>query len=259
MKTAVVLLFIFSSSQVLKSPVVNRAVHVVKDYPKGYFRNPLNIPIQLAANFGELRNNHFHMGFDIRTNQRENLPVFAAADGYVSKIKIERFGFGRAIYITHPNGYTTLYAHLNKFFTGLEDFVTEQQYTEEKWEQEIELSPTQFAVKKGQLIAYSGNTGGSQGPHLHFEIRDTETGNNLNPWLFDMGLTDNIKPFIYRLYYYDRRYSTYSSGPNAIAIKGGNGILFFAGDRGFCRIAQNKPGYSGRRQDRSQLVSVWHL
>src|SRR3712207_269011 len=82
-----------------------------KAYPQQYFRNPLDIPMQLVANFGELRANHWHMGLDIRTQQRENLPVMAAADGYIAKIKIEPGGFGRAIYINHPNGFTTLYAH----------------------------------------------------------------------------------------------------------------------------------------------------
>ncbi|HZF63634.1 MAG TPA: M23 family metallopeptidase, partial [Chitinophagaceae bacterium] len=88
-------------------------------YPRNYFRNPLNIPMQLVANFGELRANHWHMGLDIRTQQRENLPVYAAAEGYISRIKIEAGGFGRAIYITHPNGFTSLYAHLNNFFPAL--------------------------------------------------------------------------------------------------------------------------------------------
>ena len=193
------------------------------NYPKGYFRNPLDIPIKLAANFGELRTNHFHMGFDIRTNQRENLPVYAAAGGYISKVKIEKGGFGRAIYITHPNGYTTLYAHLNNFYPALHEFVVNKQYEDKKWEQEMTLTPQQFPVAKGDFIAYSGNTGGSAGPHLHFEIRDTKTGNNLNPWLFDMGLPDNIPPVIYRLYYYDRQYSTYENSPQGIALKGSSG------------------------------------
>src|SRR5438874_1935757 len=91
------------------APVKSQVLLFSTGYPMNYFRDPLGIPIQLAANFGELRSNHFHMGLDIRTNQRENLPVYAAAEGYVSKIKIEKSGFGRAIYITHPNGYTTLY------------------------------------------------------------------------------------------------------------------------------------------------------
>jgi murein DD-endopeptidase MepM/ murein hydrolase activator NlpD len=94
-----------------------------KDYPKGYFRNPLAIPLQLSANFGELRTNHFHMGFDIRTNQRENLPVYAAADGYISRVKIETGGFGQAVYLTHPNGFTTLYAHLNSFYPQLSEYI----------------------------------------------------------------------------------------------------------------------------------------
>ena len=163
------------------------------------------------------------MGLDIRTQQRENLRVYAAAEGYISRVKIERFGFGRAIYITHPNGYSTLYAHLNDFYEPLNNYIKEKQYADQKWEQDFELRPDQFPVVKGQFVAYSGNTGGSAGPHLHFEIRDTKTGNNLNPWLFDFGIPDHIRPSVFRLYYYDRRYSTYQSGPVALPIKGING------------------------------------
>lgn len=190
-----------------------------KDYPQNYFRNPLGVPIKLSANFGELRPNHFHMGFDIRTNQRENLPVYAAAEGYVSRVSIEESGFGHAIYITHPNGFTTVYGHLNEYFPALENYVRQQQYADESWEQDITFTPEQFPVSKGQFIALSGNTGASAGPHVHFEIRDTETGNNLNPWLFNFNLSDNIPPSIIRLYYYDRRYSTYTTSPKPIAIK----------------------------------------
>jgi hypothetical protein len=195
-----------------------------KDYPQNYFRNPLGIPIQLSANFGELRANHFHMGWDIRTNQRENLPVYAAAEGYVSKISIAETGFGHAIYITHPNGFTTVYGHLNDFYPALAKFLKDKQYADESWQQDISFTPEQFPVTKGQFIAFSGNTGSSAGPHLHFEIRENVTGNNVNPWLFNFRLADNLRPFIYRLYYYDRRYSTYTTSPKAIAIKGSNGI-----------------------------------
>lgn len=195
-----------------------------KQYPQGYFRNPMGIPLQLSANFGELRTNHFHMGFDIRTNQRENLPVYAAAEGYISRVKIEKGGFGRAIYITHPNGYTTLYAHLNAFTKPLDDYIKECQYQEEKWEQDKIIPKELFPVTKGQFIAYSGNTGASGGPHLHFEIRDTKTENNLNPWLFNLGLIDIIPPYLYGLYIYDRRYSTYQVSPTRIGIKGTKGI-----------------------------------
>ena len=189
------------------------------NYPQNYFRNPLNIPINLSANFGAVRSNHFHMGLDIRTNSQENLSVVAAADGYVSRIKVERYGFGNAVYITHPNGYITVYAHLNKYFDKLDEYVKQQQYKDEKWEQDITFSPNQFPVTKGQLIALSGNTGGSAGPHLHFEIRDTKTEECINPLLFGFNIPDGIAPIISGLYWYDRRFSTYEPGANGIAVK----------------------------------------
>ncbi len=188
-------------------------------YPQNYFRNPLDIPIQLAANFGELRTNHFHMGLDIRTQSKENLPVYAAADGYISKIKIEKYGYGRAIYITHPNGYTTLYAHLNDFYPDLQNFIIQKQYADKSWAQEIILQPNQFPIIQGQFIANSGNTGGSQGPHLHFEIRDSKTDKNINPELCGFPITDNIAPLISTLYLYDRRNSIYQVEPLAYSAK----------------------------------------
>jgi hypothetical protein len=194
-------------------------VEAQNNYPQNYFRNPLNIPMQLAANFGAIRTNHFHMGLDLRTNSQENLPVLAAADGYVSRIKVERYGFGNAVYITHPNGYTTVYAHLNKYFNQLDEYVKEKQYKDEKWEQDITFQPGQFPVQKGQQIALSGNTGGSAGPHLHFEIRDTKTEECINPLLFGFAIPDNIAPIISGLYWYDRRFSIYEPGANGIVVK----------------------------------------
>src|SRR4051812_21873328 len=145
------------------------------DYPQDYFRNPLDMPILLAGNFGECRPGHFHSGMDIKTAGVENKPVYATADGYVSRIKMEPGGFGHALYITHPNGYTTLYAHLNDFIPALQQRVRQQQYAKESWTVDIQLQPGQFPVKQGDQIAWSGNTGGSTAPHLHFEIRDTKT------------------------------------------------------------------------------------
>lgn len=194
-------------------------IHAQNNYPQNYFRNPLNIPMQLAANFGAVRTNHFHMGLDLRTNSQENLSVLAAAEGYVSRVKVERYGFGNAVYITHPNGYTTVYAHLNKYYDKLDAYVKEKQYKDEKWEQDITFQAGQFPVTKGQLIALSGNTGGSAGPHLHFEIRDTKTEECLNPLLFGFAIPDSVAPIISGLYWYDRRFSTYEPGANGITVK----------------------------------------
>jgi murein DD-endopeptidase MepM/ murein hydrolase activator NlpD len=189
------------------------------NYPKGYFRNPLELPMDLSGNFGELRPNHYHMGLDLKTKTRENQLVFAAADGYISRVKIEPAGFGRAIYITHPNGYTTLYAHLNDFNPKLENWVKQQQYARETWNVFLELTPDQFPVKKGDFLAYSGNTGGSQAPHLHFEIRRTQDDVNLNPMLFGFPLADNTTPRILRLAVYDRTRSLYEQSPKLVPVK----------------------------------------
>jgi hypothetical protein len=149
------------------------------------------------------------MGLDIRTQQRENLPVYASAAGYIAKVKVEPGGFGRAIYINHPNGYTTLYAHLNNFEPRLEQYVKEQQYKLESWEVELNLPNNLFTVRQGDFIAYSGNTGGSAGPHVHFEIRETATDKCLNAMLFGFPLTDRVPPSITRLALYDRNKSVY--------------------------------------------------
>ena len=194
------------------------------NYPQGYFRSPLDIPLQLVANFGALRTNHYHMGLDIRTQGRENLPVYAAAEGYVSRIKIETYGFGNAIYITHPNGYTTLYAHLNSFFPALAAYIKAKQYKDNSWAQDFEIPADLFPVTKGKFIANSGNTGGSAGPHVHFEIRDSKTGNNLNPQLFGLNTIDNQPPVIKNLFWYDRRFSTYQMAGKSIGIAKKNSV-----------------------------------
>ncbi len=164
------------------------------DYPQNYFRNPLDIPIFLAGNFGECRPGHFHSGVDIKTLGKENESVHAAADGYISRIKMEKGGFGHGLYITHPNGYTTLYAHLNDFVPALQKYLKKEQYEKKHWDVDIQLSPDQFPVKKGDQIAWSGNTGASTAPHLHFEIRNTKTEHPLNPELFGLPIIDNVAP-----------------------------------------------------------------
>ena len=165
-------------------------------YPANYFANPMDIPLILSGTFGELRSNHFHSGLDIKTNQREGIEVFSSAEGYVSRIKISLWGFGKAIYITHPNGYTTVYAHLQKFSDKLESYIKEQQYKIESFEIEIFPTENEIPISKKELIAYSGSTGGFMGPHLHFEIRDTKTEKTINPLQFGFNLSDSTKPKI---------------------------------------------------------------
>lgn len=195
------------------------AAEYSRQYPKGYFRNPLNIPMELTANFGELRPDHWHMGLDLRTNQKENYPVFAAAEGYVAHVGIRPLSFGRYLVINHPNGYSTLYAHLNSFFPALEQYVKTQQLKNETWAIELDMHEKQFPVRRSDTIARSGNTGGSQGPHLHFEIRETKTRKVLNPLLFGFNIKDNIPPVITRLAMYNRELSTYEQTPVMIPVK----------------------------------------
>jgi hypothetical protein len=121
-------------------------------YAKNYFRWPLNLRPEIVANLGELRSNHWHMGLDIRTNQRENQLVYAAAAGYIAKIRVEKSGFGQCIWINHPNGLTTLYAHLNSFFPALEKFVRDQQYQQETWAIELNFTKDDFPVAKGSSL-----------------------------------------------------------------------------------------------------------
>lgn len=174
------------------------------DYPKDYFSPPLDIPMQLSGNFGELRPNHFHAGFDLKTMQKEGLKVYAVADGYISRIKISTFGNGKTIYIDHPNGYTSVYAHLQRANDPIENYIKKGHYAAKSFEIELFPKPDELKVQKGQIIAFSGNTGASEGPHLHFEFRDTKTEKVINPMFFgfDKNLKDTKKPVISSLYVY---------------------------------------------------------
>ncbi len=167
-----------------------------QEIEKGYFNKPIDIPLILSGTFGELRSNHFHAGIDIKTQGRIGLPIKASASGYVSRIKIQEFGYGKAIYIQHPNGFQTVYAHLNNFAPEIEAYIKKQQYFKESYEIELFPNSELFPVKQDQVIAYSGNTGSSGGPHLHFEIRD-QNSKPMNPFLFGFEeIEDDKKPRI---------------------------------------------------------------
>ena len=190
------------------------------NFPKDYFSPPLDIPMQLSGNFGELRPNHFHAGFDFKTQQKEGLKVYASAEGYVSRIKISTFGNGKTIYITHPNGYTSVYAHLQNAVGPIQNFITTTHYKEQSFEIEMYLKPGEIPIKKGEWIAVSGNTGASEGPHLHYEIRDSKTEFVINPMLFgfDSGFRDTKKPVISGLYVYPLFSSTVNTSKRPILL-----------------------------------------
>lgn len=183
-------------------------------YPKDYFKNPLDIDIVLSGSFGELRSNHFHSGLDIKTQGREGLNIYSSADGYVSRIKLSHYGYGKAIYITHPNGYTTVYGHLKDFSGEIETYIKNKQYEKETYEIELFPKPTELVLKQGDLIALSGNTGGSGGPHLHFEIRDNEE-RIINPMLFGLTVKDSKSPEIDGFYAYPLNDTSHVNGFNS--------------------------------------------
>ncbi len=166
------------------------------------FVSPLDIPLVLSGTFGELRSGHFHAGIDLKTQGREGLPVHAIADGTVTRIKVSLSGYGKALYVAHPNGKTSVYAHLSRFADPIEAYVKEQQYLKQTYE--IQLFPEfgKLTVEQGKAIAYSGNTGGSSGPHLHFEIRNSVTERPQNPMEYDLPIKDSNPPEILSAFVY---------------------------------------------------------
>ncbi len=164
-------------------------------------RMPLDIPLYLSGTFGELRSNHFHSGLDIKTNNEEGLPVYAVDDGYVYRIKITRNGYGKALYIKHPSGLVSVYGHLQSFNDRIEAYVKQKQYKKQQFEIELFPYKIELPIKKGEIIAYSGNTGGSSGPHLHFELRNIKE-HPLNPMAYGIRIKDTQKPVIRNLFVY---------------------------------------------------------
>lgn len=188
-------------------------------YSKTFFRSPVDFPIKISGSFGEVRRNHFHSGIDIRTEGVEGKPLIAVADGYVSRIFISSGGFGKALYVTHPNGFTTVYGHLKGFNTAIGSWLRARQYKEESFDQDVTLEPGLLKVKKGEVMAYSGNTGMSGGPHLHFEVRETGSQEIVNPLLFGLPVKDDIPPRIYNV-------RIYPMGDNSTVNDAGKAVTF---------------------------------
>lgn len=159
---------------------------ILKEYPQDYFTSPVKHTIRLAGTFGELRPNHFHAGIDIKSSAgKVGDLLYAPADGHISRIKIQGGGYGNGMYIEHPNGYTTVYAHLLNYLPEVDEWIKAQQYDREKFEVDLYPTPGQFPFKQGDFIGKMGTSGRSYGPHLHFEVRDTRTQKAINPMLLD--------------------------------------------------------------------------
>ena len=183
------------------------------------YRSPLEIPLIFAANFGELRTNHFHMGVDYKTKHVEGMKIFSVQDGYVSRIKVSSYGYGKAIYINHPEGVTSVYAHCSLFKGKIDSIVKFYQHLQESFEIDIELTADEIKVKKGQVIALSGNTGGSTAPHLHFELRDTKTETALNPLKFGYKIKDSKSPKLSHLKIYSLSKEGYIASDKSFKYK----------------------------------------
>lgn len=235
-------------------------------YPQHYFRLPMDLPPSIIGTFGDFRKNHFHSGLDYRTNRREGYPVYAAADGWISRLKVQSSGFGNAIYIDHPNGYTSLYAHLQRFNERIAQQVKDAQYQASSFEIDLPIFSDAIPIKKGQIIGWSGNTGGSSGPHLHFEIRDTKTEEIINPQLFGLVIPDRIKPEIEGIYIYQTQGLPFSdhTSKRFFSVTGTNGSyrlnqqgpIKFVGEIGFGIMAFDRitPGESKHNVYATELL-----
>lgn len=225
-----------------------------KTYPKDYFRSPVGNSLRLSGTFGELRPNHFHSGIDIKGSIGQTL--YAAADGYVSRIKVQKDGYGKVLYITHPEGYTTVYAHMNNFIPQLEQYIKDHQYDRQKFEIELFPGKDEWVFEKGEKIGAMGTTGSSFGPHLHFEIRDSGTEKPINPLLFGLKVADQRPPRMHqlRIYHLDDKHETLAAKTYDLVKKGDRYVV--PGNP--LSIGAWRTGFAVKVYDHMDGVSNWN-
>ena len=188
--------------------------------------SPIDLPLNLSGTFGEFRSSHFHYGLDITTNKKSGYEVYSIESGSIIRIRVSTSGYGKAIYVDHLNGLTSVYAHLKEFSPKIQEYIKEQQYLNKSYNIQKFFNVGDLVIDKGELIGYSGNTGGSSGPHLHFEIRDTKSQNPLNPLSFEYKYEDNRRPIIRSLYVFDETDSFKKDNPKQYPIEKINDSMY---------------------------------
>ncbi len=221
-------------TRILFASILLLNIQQADNKPKSIFISPVKIPLLLSANFGELRADHIHSGIDIKTQGITGKEVVAAENGYIYRISITPGGFGNALYISHPSGYSTVYGHLKSFTPDLEEYVKAQQYARKSFAITLFPPRDRFPVKQGEVIAYSGNSGSSGGPHLHFEIRKSSNEKPLNPLLFDFNIKDNIPPVIEKLAVYPTTKQSFINGERTmikVNVSGSHGNYYIPSEK----------------------------
>ena len=188
--------------------------------------SPIDLPLNLSGTFGEFRSSHFHYGLDITTNKKSGYKVNSIDSGSIVRIRVSTSGYGKAIYIDHPNGLTSVYAHLKEFSPKIQEYIKSQQYLNKSYNIQKFFNKGDLVINKGDLIGYSGNTGGSSGPHLHFEIRHTKSQNPINPLSFEYKLVDNERPIIRSLYVFDENDRFKKNNPKKYIVKKINDSIY---------------------------------
>jgi len=188
--------------------------------------SPIDLPLNLSGTFGEFRSSHFHYGLDITTNKKPGYSVYSIDNGSIIRIRVSTSGYGKALYIDHSNGLTSVYGHLKEFSPKIQEYIKEQQYLNKSYNIQKFFNVGDLVVNRGDLIGYSGNTGGSSGPHLHFEIRDTKSQNPINPLSFKYKYEDNKRPVIRSLYIFDETDSFKKNNPKKYFIKKINDSIY---------------------------------